>query len=128
MLDIKKSCLVIIDVQGKLAQLVHENQTVFRNIAVLIQTAKTLDIPIINCRQNPRALGPTITELAQLLIEDEPVDKFSFSCCRDEKFIRKLDGLNRKQIMLCGIETHVCVYQTAADLLQSNYEMQEQLF
>ena len=79
MLQAEKCCLVIIDVQGKLAQLAHDKGTLFNNIEVLIKTAKALDFPIIWCEQNPNALGPTIEQLSELLKPDQPVAKFSFS-------------------------------------------------
>ncbi len=123
MVDIEKSCLVIVDVQGKLAELMDNKTAVFANIEILIKTAKTLDIPIIRCEQNPAALGRTIPQLDRLLTENPPVEKFSFSCCGDEKFVEQLKITGRKQIILCGIEAHVCIYQTAMDLLDKDYEV-----
>ncbi|MBW8002054.1 MAG: hydrolase [Planctomycetes bacterium] len=117
MLDIESCCLVVVDVQGKLAQLMYEKQILFKNIRILIQAAKILDIPIVYCQQKPEALGPTIPEIAELLTDIEPVNKISFSCCGDEKFSQTIQNLNRRQILLCGIETHVCIYQTVADLI-----------
>jgi len=117
MLEIKKSCLVVVDVQGKLAQLMHDKQQLFNNIQILIKAANILDIPIIFCQQYPQGLGQTIAPIAKLLTGIEPVNKLTFSCCGDEKFNTRLKRLARRQILLCGIETHVCVYQTAMDLL-----------
>ncbi len=117
MIDIKKCCLVVVDVQGKLAQLMDGKESLFANIEVLIKAAKALEIPIVWCQQNPRALGPTVPQLAKLLAGVEPVDKMSFSCCGDAKFIEKLNALKATDVILCGIEAHVCVYQTAMDLL-----------
>ncbi len=116
MLQTEKCALVIIDLQGKLAELMDKKQTLFTNIKTLIQAAKLLNIPIIYCQQCPKALGTTIEEVAQLLTGIEPVNKESFSCCLNDEFNHKLNSLNKKQIILCGIETHICVYQTAADL------------
>ena len=123
MLDTKKCCLVIVDVQGKLAQLMHEKQRLFDNIEILIKTAKALDMPIIWCEQNPKALGPTIEQLSQHLPNDQPVAKLAFSCCGDERFNEKLKSARPSQVILCGIETHVCIYQTAMDLLEKEYEV-----
>lgn len=121
MLDIQDCCLVIIDVQGKLAELMHGSSGLFRNICILIEAAKILDIPIIWCQQSPKALGVTVPQIAKLLTGTEPVNKTSFSCCGHEQFNEKLKTLNRRQVLLCGIEAHVCVYQTAVDLLEKNY-------
>lgn len=123
MLEIKKCCLVVIDIQGKLAQLMYEKERLFENIQILIKVAKILDIPIIWCQQAPKALGHTIPAIAELLTEEQPVNKTSFSCCGDNQFRSRLDDLGPKQVILCGIETHVCVYQTALDLLKQNKEV-----
>ena len=123
MLEIEKSCLVVVDVQGKLANLMYNKEPLFANVEILIKMAKALEIPILWCQQNPKGLGATIPQLAELLSDNEPVDKFSFSCCGDENFVEQLKNTSRKQIILCGIETHVCVYQTAMDLLDKDYEV-----
>ena len=123
MLDIQKSCLVVVDVQGKLAQLMYEKQALFKNIQILIEAAKILNIPILWCQQCPDALGPTIPEIAQLITDSEPIDKSAFSCCGAEQFNIRLNGLKRQQVLLCGIETHVCIYQTAIDLLRKGFSV-----
>lgn len=120
MLETKKCALVLIDLQGKLAQLMYKKEILFANIKILIQSAKLLDIPIIYCQQCPDSLGPTIEPVAELLTDITPVNKESFSCCLNDEFNHKLNSLNKEQIIICGIETHVCVYQTAADLLSQN--------
>ena len=123
MLDIKKCCLVVVDVQGKLAQLMYSKEALFANIQILIKSAKILDIPIIWCQQCPDSLGPTVPQIAELLTDNKPIDKANFSCCGEEKFNNELNSLARKQILLCGIEAHVCIYQTAVDLLQKEYNV-----
>ncbi len=122
MLEIRNCCLVVVDVQGKLAQLMTDKEVLFRNIQILIQAAQILEIPILWCQQVPEALGPTLPEIAQLLTGLEPVNKASFSCCGAERFNYELDRTNARQVLLCGIETHVCVYQTAMDLLARGLE------
>lgn len=123
MLDEKNCCLVVVDVQGKLARLMHDKDGLFKNIRILIQSAKILNIPVLWCQQVPSAMGPTVQEIAELLIGSQPINKSSFSCAGCEEFDKKLDQLGRKQVMLSGIETHVCVYQTSIDLLAKGYEM-----
>ena len=122
-LDIQKSVLVVVDVQGKLAQLMYTKETLFKNIQILIEAAKTLTIPVIWCQQCPDSLGPTIPEIAQLLTDNKPINKASFSCCGAEQFNIALDTITRPQVLLCGIETHVCIYQTAMDLHEKNYDV-----
>lgn len=123
MLDIQNCCLVVVDVQGKLAQLMHGKQTLFKNIQILIKAAKILNIPILWCQQCPDALGSTVPEIEQLLTDNEPVNKSAFSCCGAEQFNTKLNELARDQVLLCGIETHVCIYQTAVNLLRKGFSV-----
>lgn len=122
-LDIQKSVLVVIDVQGKLAQLMYAKETLFKNIQILIEAAKILNIPVIWCQQCPDSLGPTLPEIAQLLTDNKPIDKASFSCCGAEQFNNALGTIARPQVLLCGIETHVCIYQTAMDLHEKKYDV-----
>ena len=124
MLDIQNCCLIVVDVQGKLAQLMCERELLFKNIRTLIKALKILGIPIIWTQQVPQVLGETIPQIAELLTENEPINKASFSCCREEKFMTALNSLNRSQVLLCGIETHICIYQTALDLLKENHHVQ----
>jgi len=123
MLETENCCLVVVDVQGKLAQLMHERQPLFNNIQILIKSAKILSIPILWAQQCPEALGPTVPGIAELLADNEPVNKSAFSCCGQESFNAKLKELRRNQVLLCGIETHVCIYQTAVDMLRKGFDV-----
>ena len=123
MLEIKNCCLVVVDVQGKLAQLMYEKEKLFSNITVLIKSAKILDIPILWCQQVPKALGETVNEIKELLAGNEPINKSAFSCYGDKVFRQRLKQTGKKQIILCGIETHVCVYQTAMNLLDDEFDV-----
>ena len=93
MLEIEKCFLVVVDVQGKLAQIMHDKEALFANIQILVKAAKILEIPILWCQQVPRALGETLPEIAELLEGVEPCDKVTFSCCDDEQFATKLKAL-----------------------------------
>jgi len=123
MLETRNCCLIVVDVQGKLAQLMTDREILFKNLQILIQAAKILEIPILWCQQVPEALGPTIPEIVGLLTGIAPINKASFSCCGQEQFIAALDSLGRRQILLCGIETHVCIYQTAMDLMEGGLDV-----
>ena len=123
MLNIDKTALVIIDVQEKLSRVMYEKEKLFENLQKLIKGTKLLNIPIIVTEQNPNGLGPTVSEITPLLNDIKPVTKFSFSCCGEEPFMREVGKLNRKQLLLAGIEAHVCVYQTAVDLIEAGYEV-----
>ena len=122
MLNTDKSVLLVIDVQGKLAQLMFEKEALFDNLQKIIKGAKALGIPIILTEQNPDRLGETIPDLAALLTDTRPISKFAFSCCLEEQFMKQLEALERRQVLIAGIETHVCIYQTAVDLLLRGYE------
>ena len=102
----------------------HEREILLKNLLKLIKGAQVLGIPIIVTEQNPGKLGPTETEIAQLLPDFQPIPKLSFSCCGDQCFLQEMEALKRKQVLITGIETHVCVYQTVMDLLNSGYEVQ----
>ena len=123
MLDIKDCCLIVVDVQGKLAQLMYVKDDLFKNLRILIKAASILEMPIILSQQCPDALGPTIPEIAELLEGIEPVNKSAFSCLGEPQFEAKLHELSRKQVLLCGIEAHICIYQTAVDLIKDGCEV-----
>lgn len=124
MLTKDSTVLVIIDVQGKLAQLMPNRDELFRNLHNLIKGVQLFNIPIIWTEQTPDKLGPTIPELSDLLQDLTPIPKKSFSCCAEPVFMKQLISLKRTEVILCGIETHVCVYQTAVDLLAKDYKVE----
>lgn len=121
-LDRKNTILLIIDVQGKLAQLMHQKTRLFENLVKLVRGVQALDVPIIWIEQVPEKLGATIDEIKMLMDGLAPIEKNSFSCCRNPAFMKKLESMDRKQILVAGIETHVCVYQTVFDLIDLEYE------
>lgn len=122
MLNVEDTVLLVIDIQGKLAELMYERDRLFDSAGRLIQGAGVLEVPIIWTEQNPDGLGPTVAPIASLL--DPPaIPKRSFSCWGEPRFVEEMKKLNRRQVLLSGIETHVCVYQTAADLLEQGYDV-----
>ncbi len=124
MLTTENCAVVLVDVQGKLAQAMHNKEAFFDNIIRLVKGAQILEIPILWNEQNPAGLGPTIPEIVELLPNQNPMSKLSFSCCGNAEFIKELESLNRSNMLVAGIEAHVCVYQTAADLVDLNYNVQ----
>jgi nicotinamidase-related amidase len=125
MLTIDNTALLVIDVQGKLAQLMHQKEVLFDNLAKIIKGAQVLELPIIWTEQVPEKLGQTTPEIAELLAPSaEPISKASFSCCSVQPFMTALERSKRRQILVTGIETHICVYQTTVDLLAQGYEVQ----
>lgn len=117
------SLLVVVDVQGKLARLMHESEAMLRAQQVLIRACRLLELPVIWAEQLPEKLGPTVDELREPLEDLEPAAKSSFGCMGDETLRRRIEQTGRRRVLLCGIETHVCVWQTAARLLSEGYRV-----
>jgi len=124
MLKVEDTILAVIDVQEKLTRVMHEKEKLIENLQKLVKGAQILGLPIILTEQNPKGLGLTVPEVVSLIPDIKPISKFSFSCCDVELFLKELKASKRKQVLLTGIETHVCVYQTALDLLSAGYEVQ----
>jgi nicotinamidase-related amidase len=121
MLGRTDAVLIIIDIQGNLAQAMDDKEKLFANNVKLIQGFKALNLPIIFTEQIPQKLGKTIPLILQELNGIVPIAKETFSCWDDRNFKEQLEGLNRRQIVLTGIECHICVYQTALDLMSNGF-------
>ncbi len=122
MLDRNKSMLIVTDIQGKLASLMHERDELYRSLGILIEGAKVLGLPILWVEQYPQGLGPTVPEIAAHLEGIVPLSKKTFSSLREPIILKAFEEVNRPQVILAGIETHVCIYQTAMDLLTMGIE------
>ncbi|NTV92022.1 MAG: hydrolase [Chlorobiaceae bacterium] len=123
MISPQETLLLVIDVQGKLASSVYHAEIVEKNIDKLIRACRILDVPVLYTEQYPKGLGLTIEPLRRLLSDQEPVEKLSFSCCGSEAFMRQLRAFKRNDILVTGMETHVCVYQTSIELLDFGYSV-----
>lgn len=116
------SVLIIIDIQERLAAVMKERERVITNTLHLIEAARILQVPIFVTEQYPKGLGPTVKEIRDALIDHyRPIEKITFSCCKDKTFIDALSQVGRKRVIICGMETHVCILQTCIDLLRGNY-------
>ena len=124
MLRPDNTALIVVDVQGKLATLMHQKEELYRNLQILIRGARALELPILWLEQYPKGLGPTVPEVAELLVDREPVAKTCFSGCGQAEFCEQLRASGCRQLLLAGIETHICVYQTARDLLAQGYHVE----
>ena len=116
LLDQKRSVLVIIDVQEKLFPSIHDHERLLTRIDLLISAAALMKIPLLVTEQYPKGLGSTIEELRRVIPLFKPLAKVDFSCVPAPGFKEQLSSLQRDQVVLAGIETHVCVTQTALDL------------
>ncbi|MBI2868617.1 MAG: isochorismatase family protein [Chloroflexi bacterium] len=114
------TALVIVDCQEKLVRAMCEKEALVMNLRRLLLGARVFRLPVIATEQNPAGLGPTIGEVSELWTAVQPVPKFSFSCCREEKFLAEMERHRPANVLLAGIEAHICVYQTAIDLLDKD--------
>ncbi len=116
--------LVVIDMQERLMGAIPEEKRTLtiKNAAVLIESAKTFQIPIIVTEQYPRGLGSTIPEIRDCIGEGfKPIEKVVFSCARAPEFKSEIEETGRREVLICGIETHVCVLQTVIDMANKGY-------
>lgn len=121
----EESVLVVVDVQGKLASCMHEHEEFFKKLEIIVQAVRALDIPILAVEQIPEKLGPTIDAVKKHLAEPEApiIAKSTFSALGNAEFVQALASFKRKKVLLCGIESHICVYQTAVDLMRAGFEL-----
>lgn len=121
MLTASGSVLILIDVQGNLSETMYEKALLFDNMKKMLRSARVLGIPVLWLEQIPEKLGPTRAELAELLPDQSPIPKKTFSACGHPPFMEALRKSGRRQAILMGIETHICVCQTAVDLLRKGF-------
>jgi len=112
---------LVIDMQEKLFPHIDQNQILMRNTTILLKGLESLGISVIFTEQYPVGLGPTLQEFKTHITHFKPVEKISFSCCDEETFLDELKYSGKKNIILCGVEAHVCVLQTVLDLLKRSY-------
>jgi len=123
-LDRADALLMVIDVQEKLSAAMPKAALaeLERNAAVLIRAARRLEIPVIATEQYPKGLGPTVASLRELLPQ-EPMSKMEFSCGASKPIARHVLGSGRKQVVVVGMEAHVCVFQTVRDLIDGGFSV-----
>ena len=115
--------LTVIDVQGALARAVLAPDQYLAAMATLIKGLRTMHVPVLWLEQNPRHLGPTVPEIAGCLEGLAAMPKMTFSCWGCEAYVSALEASGRQHVLLAGVETHVCVYQTARDLVARGYSV-----
>jgi len=118
-----RSVLVVVDIQEKFKDIIHGMGEVIARARRLVEFCQELDIPVLVTEQYPRGLGETVAAVRDGFNGFDPVEKMHFSCAGSPDFNRALEKTRRDQVILCGIETHVCVYQTAADLLRAGRQV-----
>jgi nicotinamidase-related amidase len=123
LMDVTRSCLLVIDVQERLLPAIHRGAEVVENIAWLMDIARQLEVPTVVSEQYPRGLGHTVEELARRTSPEMTVEKIHFSCAASEPCLAALEATGREQFVLAGIEAHVCVLQTALGLFALGKEV-----
>ena len=118
----EESLLLIIDIQERLAPAMKYGKEVIKNTDILISAAHEMNMPIIVTEQYPKGLGPTVPEINERLRKALKFEKTMFTACTDE-VITALEAEGKKKIIITGMETHVCVFQTARDLIGLGYDV-----
>lgn len=112
---------LVIDFQERLYPLIDSHEQLTRNVPLLLEGLGVLGIPVVLTEQYRKGLGPTVPFLAEKLPGVEPLEKLSFSCCDEPSMMERIERSGKRTIVLCGIETHICVLQTAIDLVERGY-------
>ena len=123
MITVDEAVLLMIDMQNKLLPVMNDRESLVQNISHLIRGCQLLGVPLLYSEQYPQGLGRTTPEILQWLPSDGCVEKIVFSAFREPLFREKLERAGRKKVIIAGIESHVCVVQTALDLLANGYEV-----
>jgi nicotinamidase-related amidase len=124
LLDRNRAALAVIDMQEAFAKIIPDFAALAERAALLVEAANLLKLPVIVTEQYPKGLGHTVPAIAKHFNEGlEPIEKLSFSACGVQEFDTRLRERHAEQVILCGIEAHICVSQTAHDLLQNGYQV-----
>ena len=117
--------LVVVDMQEPFLRGIHERERMTDNVRLLSQAAGILGVPVVPTLQYAERMGSVVAEIADVLPSQSapPLDKMCFSCGGSVGFLQRLEDTGRRQILLCGVETHICVSQTALDLVHLGYQV-----
>lgn len=115
--------LLLVDIQKTLFDLCVETERVQKHVAALIDICRMLDIPIVFTQQNPEKIGPFLPELIERTTDARVLDKMEFSCFQNDTIARAIAALKRRTILVAGIETHICVFQTGVDAIRAGYRV-----
>lgn len=125
MFDKSGSALLVIDIQDKLFRVMDETvrESLVKNSRILIETSTVLSMPVIVTEQYRKGLGNTISEINEKISGCPNFEKTTFDCMKNREIADAVNSLGRKTIIICGIESHICVFQTALSLLASGYQV-----
>lgn len=122
-LDRDKAVLVVIDVQEKLCQAMDHKvlHRLTKHVGILLESAAELKVPVLITEQYVKGLGPTLPELKEKAVDAPTFEKMAFSCCGSSEFVEALRATGRTQVIITGMETHVCVLQTVIELIEAGF-------
>ncbi|MBI4807501.1 MAG: hydrolase [Nitrosomonadales bacterium] len=125
LLDPTKAVLVVIDVQERLCTAMDQNALgqLTKNAGILLDSANELNVPVIFTEQYVKGLGPTLNELRSRAPTAPAIEKMTFSCCGNDAFLKQLKESGKTQVIVSGMETHVCVLQTVIELLDNGFNV-----
>lgn len=123
LINANQSCLLVVDIQERLAPVIHDSDRIIDNAEWLIRLAREVDLPVRLTEQYPQGLGPTVARVRSQVLDDEVLEKVHFSCMESDTIRREFAGLGRRQVVVAGTEAHVCVLQSALGLLRDGYDV-----
>jgi hypothetical protein len=118
----ERSLGLIIDIQERLFPVIANNDVLEHQLGILIEGLKILDIPLVVTEQYKKGLGETIDSINRLVLGSTFAEKLAFSCCDEPRFVEHLELSQRRTVIIAGIESHICVLQTAIDLKERGYQ------
>jgi nicotinamidase-related amidase len=119
----EESCLIVIDMQERLVPAMQSPARTIKNAGILISAAKRLEVPVLITEQYPKGLGHTVNDLSEISNGIPIIEKLHFSCMKDDGFSQKFKNLNCRQAIIAGMEAHICVLQTAVQLMEEGFEV-----
>ena len=119
----EKTALLVIDIQEKILPVINEGEHVVQNTLKLINGLKIINVPIYFTEQYPKGLGPTESRIKETLTGYEAIQKMTFSCYGAGNLFDEMKKKNIVRVVVCGIETHICVLQTVLDLLANGFQV-----
>ena len=122
-LDRSGTALLVVDIQEKISALMTHRERVIKNTVILIKGLHALKVPLFITEQYPKGLGPTEKEIAEALVGVTAIQKMTFSCCGEPEVPRRFQEKKIQQVVVCGIECHICVMQTVLDLLTKGFQV-----
>jgi nicotinamidase-related amidase len=124
LLDTSSTLLMVIDFQEKLCKAMDPGILAQRtgNVSILLEAAAELGVPVLATEQYPAGLGETVAELKGKF-QEAPLEKTSFSCCGEKSVMARIEELGRRNVVVCGMEAHICVLQTVLDLIGKGHNV-----